>query len=632
MKKSMVSLTLLLSLLATTGCSESAKAKTIKDDNGKKVDVMYTYGEGENEVNVTADEVYKDLLDSTAGSKAIFEKAYKKVIQSKMEEDGNKARNNEIKKEAEEDMVTWLQDAKNQASDNGVSKDTMIDALLEEEGVETTEELEEKKVYAKQKEYLEDTYYDNNRTTLVNNYVSEYLPVHVRGILVKLADSNNTYFARSISEEETKKLARTTNALIDGMDFNLIAGDTKYSDHSTSQTDASGDLGIMDATTSFNNEYKLGIYSYFAYGDQKSAKALDLLTGNDEALKTQYNALYGNGFNVIDADQVSNLKNSAELKKNALGNLINSNTVDGDYKTLNLPRNVIYNNFFNDHKVSFLKASDKTKHTVNVKCAEGALGTDTKVVANKYGYPILVLTDENGVQFISIDMDSFETNVEAAKTYFGEKTEEYKPLTLNGKEYNKDDKKELKMYYALGKSSDKNSRVESVDNQVKNYINRGYSSSVSANQDFYYYNIYNEWLENDDENHNRLKSLYGDKVNEVGSWSNTMYTQVTTYINSVEAYRTYLINESKVNTGEAFAKTLRLQTSYEDWVRPLWLAYFEGYKLTADDSTYVAGTELTADQAKELFEKYSKEKFNNTEYTNLDHYNQHLGGGALYEK
>ena len=630
MKKSMVSLTLLLSLLATTGCSESAKAKTIEGENGNKVDVMYTYGEGENEVNVTADKVYKDLLDSTAGSKAIFEKAYKKVIQSKMEEDGNKARNNEIKKEAEEDMVTWLQDAKNQASDNGVSKDTMIDALLEEEGVETTEELEKKKVYAKQKEYLEDTYYDNNRDALISEYVENYLPVHVRGILVKLADSNNTYFARSISEEETKKLARTTNALIDGMDFNTIAGDTKYSDHSASQTDAAGDLGIMDATTSFNNEYKLGIYSYFAYG-QNSAKALNLLTGGDEALKTQYDALYANGFNVIDATQVSNLKKSAELKKNALGNLVNSNTVDGDYKSLNLPRNVIYNNFFNDHKVSFLKAEEnKTEHTTTVTCVEG--GVETKVVANKYGYPILVLTDENGVQFISIDMDSFETNVEAAKTYFGEKTEEYKPLTLNGTEYNKGDKKELKMYYALGKSSDKNSRVESVDNQVKNYINRGYSSSVSANQDFYYFRIYEEWLSDEKTNASRLVELYGDKVAEAGSWSDTMHNQVTTYIDSVKDYRDYLIKESVTNTGEAFAKTLRLQASYEDWVRPLWLAYFEGYTLTEADSTYVAGTELTADQAKELFEKYYKEKFNNTEYTNLDHYNQHLGGGALYEK
>ena len=64
MKKSMVSLTLLLALLATTGCSESAKAKTWKDEDGVKYDLMYTYGE---DGRKTADEVYNDLLDSTAG-------------------------------------------------------------------------------------------------------------------------------------------------------------------------------------------------------------------------------------------------------------------------------------------------------------------------------------------------------------------------------------------------------------------------------------------------------------------------------------------------------------------------------------------------------------------------------------
>ena len=97
MKKSMISLTLLLSLLATTGCSESAKAK--KDDNGN--DVMYTY----NDTNVTADDVYADLLDSTAGSKAIFDTVYKKVIQSTMELDANKERNKEIEKEVDEETI-----------------------------------------------------------------------------------------------------------------------------------------------------------------------------------------------------------------------------------------------------------------------------------------------------------------------------------------------------------------------------------------------------------------------------------------------------------------------------------------------------------------------------------------------
>ena len=375
MNKKVVSLTLLLSLLATAGCDASAKAKTIKDENGDKVDVMYTYtdptSENKEETYVTAGDVYDELLDSTAGSKALFDAVYKKVIEESISEDKNK----EIEKEVDEEMVTWLQDAKDQAADNGVSQNDMIDALLEEEGVDSEEELTEKKIYEKQKTYVEDDYFDENRNEgldLVNQYVSNYYPVHVKGILVKVADSNYTYFARSISEAETKKLARTTEALMSGKNFNILASDSNFSDHSTSQITTGGDLGIMDVTTGFNNEYKLGIYTYFAYGANDTVaneKAKFLLTGNDTSLVSRYDELYKDGFNVITSEQVTTLANSAEVKRNALGQLVTSSTVDGDYKSLNLPRNVIYNNYFNDHKVSFLAATADTEYTVTVNCA-----------------------------------------------------------------------------------------------------------------------------------------------------------------------------------------------------------------------------------------------------------------------
>lgn len=599
MKKSVVSLTLLLSLLATTGCSESAKAKTTVDENGNKVDVMFTYGDE----TVTADDVYGDLLASTAGSKALFDAVYKKVIESSISDEKNK----EIQKEVDEEMVTWLQDAKDQASDNGVSRDTMIDALLEEEGVDSTEELTEKKIYEKQKEYVEDDYFDTNRNEglkLVNEYVSNYFPIHVKGILVKVADTNYTYFARSITEDETKKLARTTEALISGKEFNILACDSTFSDHSTSQISTGGDLGIMDVTTSFNNEYKLGIYTYFAYNDAPSAEAKALLCGDDDDLANQYDSLYNEGFNVITAEQVTNLKNSADVKryvKGALGNeegaLVNSNSEDGDYKSLNLPRNVLYNRNFNYHKVSFLEASESTPASkkVTVNCIKGA--ESKEVVANEYGYPILVLTDENGVQFISIEMDSFGSNLAASQNYFGATSGESVTVNLNGKE------KSLTPYFAQAGNSNKTSRKEAVDTQVKNYINKGFGSSVAANQDFYYYRIYNEFIGNvegatlDTE---KLKSLYGDNYE-----NSEYYIQVSDYITAIEDYRESLIETTREDTGEDFVETLELQDSYFDagWVRPEWLAT----------------TDLAVWQA-------------NDGDNQVKYWNTHLGGGKLYEE
>ena len=619
MKKSMISLTLLLSLLASTGCSQSAKAKEDKDGN----DVMYTY----KDTDVTANDVYADLLDSTAGSKAIFDTVYKKVIQSTMELDENKARNTEIQKEVDEEMVTWLQDAKNQASDNGVSRDTMIDALLEEEGVESTDELEEKKIYAKQKEYAEEIYFDNNRDELVKEYVKEYRPVHVKGILVKVADTNYTHFARSISEDETKKLARTLEELMKGREFNVLASNTYYSDHSSAQIEAGGDLGIMDATTSFNNEYKLGIYSYFAYKNSTKTNIVrdtvaDDLLGNEvdksDNTKKLFDEFYGKGFNVITKDQVANLKGSAELKKYYNGELINSNTRDGEYKSLNLPRNVIYNNFFNGHKVSFLAADDNITNKTTVTCANTTDGNAT-VVANRYGYPILVLTDENGVQFISIEMDSFGTHEDDAVTYFGSTTSTDGKIEVDLNDDNTNEK--MTPFYELGGKSNRNARKEIVDNQIKNYINKGFSNSISANQDFYYYRIYNEWVTDATNGAARKAELFGE-----GYETSKYYTSVTNYITAVEDYRDFLIKDSKSETGKNFAKTLRLEKSYEDWIRPEWLAY---YKTNSYTYKFVTDTYKNYQEADVLKLLNDDPNDNGTEKDYL-FYEKNLGTGGLY--
>ena len=623
MKKTVISLTLLLSLITSVGCSNSATAKGTEKD-GTKVDVMYTYGEKDTE-EVTADNVYDELVNSTAGSKALFDAVYKKVIEERIAK--MEGKNEEIIKEVDEEMVTWLQDAKDQASDNGVSSDTMIESLLEEEGVDSTEELTEKKIYNKQKKYVEDYYFDTYRNAeldLVNQYVTNYFPMHIKGILVKVADTNYTYFARSITEDEADKLARTTKELINGKEFNILACDTNFSDHSTSQITTGGDLGIMDVTTSFNNEYKLGLYTYFAYGDSYgddesvvSEQALKLLVGDDleenKDLVERYDNLYKNGFNVITYEQAEKLDLAADRKEYADGTLVDSNKFDGDYKTLNLPRNVLYNNNFNSHKVSFLKATNDTQYTVEVNCAAGedAQGNPVRVtetvVANKYDYPILVLTDENGVQFISIEMDSFGDNAAASDEYFGATEGNKITITLNGEK-----RENVTPYFAQAGNADKTTRKETVDTQVKNFINKGYGSSVSANQDFYYFRIYNEFVSEDADKN--LATLFGSDYKKEGTKQNTYYKQVTNYINAITTYREALIQSTIKDTGEAFAKTLELQDSYieANWVRPEWLA--------------ASKDELTAFQTGNTTSVASGYE------NNVDYWNKNLGGGALYVK
>ena len=258
-----------------------------------------------------------------------------------------------------------------------------------------------------------------------------------------------------------------------------------------------------------------------------------------------------------------------------------------------MPRNVIYNNYFNSHKVSFLAATADTEYKVTVNCAATDSGKgNAEVVANQYGYPILVLTDENGVQFISVEMDAFGANQAAADEYFGATEGDKVTVTLNGAE------KSLTPYFAQAGNSNKNSRKESVDTQIRNFINKGFGNAVSSNQDFYYYRIYNEFINNSENGSKEdiMKTLFGDA---------TQYCeQVTSYIENIIAYRDALIEESRMDTGEKFANTLNLQATYEKagWVRPMWLA-------AADEATFTAGNTGTYD---------------------LKYWNTHLGGGALY--
>ena len=128
-------------------------------------------------------------------------------------------------------------------------------------------------------------------------------------------------------------------------------------------------------------------------------------------------------------------------------------------------------------------------------------------------------------------------------------------------------------------------------------------------EDFYYYRIYNEWVTDATNGAARKAELFGE-----GYETSKYYTSVTNYITAVEEYRDFLIKDSKSETGDNFAKTLRLEKSYEEWIRPEWLAYYDGYTFIKDSYTV---DELTGTNGK---------------FTKGEHYKyeKDLGTGGLY--
>lgn len=556
MKKTAFSLSLLLALTLAGCSSEGVKAKK---DNGN--DVLFSYVADGKTVNVLANQIYGEMLQTSTGNEKLFNAWLKGVVENVMTSD-YESKDDIIKVQVEAEMVEWLQDAKDQASANGVDDDEMIDKLLESEGVNSQDELKAKKLYERRLDELTTQFYKDNRTSFVNGYVENYYPFHVKGVLVKVADSSHTLFNRSISEAEAKKLALSATQLLNGRNFSNVASDSNLSDHTSTTLDQAGDLGIMDASTSFNNEYKLGVYSYAIYSAEGEARAnIKAKLGITDEAETELDAIYKDGIPVIDPTLWDVLEKSADITKDANGNDI-VDSKKGDYTSSNLPRNVIFNNYFNAHSIAYLGASENTPADLKV-----TIGEKDVVLNKKGGTPIIVVTDENGVQFISIEMNPF-ANLEKAKLYYSSKKSEE---TLNGVTFTP--------YAALGTgtTSTINDRAGTVDTQVKNYMNKGFNSSISANQKFFQYAMFNH---------------YAEQQGNVQFTNAKVKEEIKTFVASELAYRATLIENAKLDTWESLLDTLRFQNqvkvggvnSYFDgsaedanlvksWVRPTCLAY-----------------------------------------------------------
>lgn len=556
MKKTAFSLSLLLALTLAGCSSEGVKAKK---DNGN--DVLFSYVADGKTVNVLANQIYGEMLQTSTGNEKLFNAWLKGVVENVMTSD-YESKDDIIKVQVEAEMVEWLQDAKDQASANGVDDDEMIDQLLESEGVNSQDELKAKKLYERRLDELTTQFYKDNRTSFVNGYVENYYPFHVKGVLVKVADSSHTLFNRSISEAEAKKLALSATQLLNGRNFSNVASDSNLSDHTSTTLDQAGDLGIMDASTSFNNEYKLGVYSYAIYSAEGEARAnIKAKLGITDEAETELDAIYKDGIPVIDPTLWTALEKSADITKDANGNDI-VDSEKGDYTSSNLPRNVIFNNYFNAHSIAYLGASENTPADLKV-----TIGEKDVVLNKKGGTPIIVVTDENGVQFISIEMNPF-ADLEKAKLYYSSKKSEE---TLNGVTFTP--------YAALGTgtTSTINDRAGTVDTQVKNYMNKGFNSSISANQKFFQYAMFNH---------------YAEQQGNVEFTNAKVKEEIKTFVASELAYRATLIENAKLDTWESLLDTLRFQNqvkvggvnSYFDgsaedaklvksWVRPTCLAY-----------------------------------------------------------
>ena len=375
-KKILVLAAATVSLLSLAGCNEvTAKDNviiTFKDTNGKQI----TY---------TADELFKKYTESDQDSTEKYYNAiYNVMVRQWFTLEENKTLKDECDKQAQINLDSFKSKASTNATDNGTSYDTEWENILDSElsdiaeSKRSEEELLLKLQLSEYKTKLEDTYYDtfktwkkdttsdadeeneNNLFWGEKGYLKERLPYHVKHILINVDASSGAYYNGQISSDNVRNLFLAVSELAAGTNFGQVAED--LSDDSESKSKF-GDLGIMDTSTSYVNEFKLGIYAYDTYFNTNE-EVNNSLENND------------NPFNIPEEDAeyvkslgIASIPFGALVKMNELKDVTtdDSNKVVNDDDATYYPRNILFNKYFNNHNLAFITPDDLADADANLK-------------------------------------------------------------------------------------------------------------------------------------------------------------------------------------------------------------------------------------------------------------------------
>ncbi|MFA6754909.1 MAG: peptidylprolyl isomerase [Bacilli bacterium] len=607
-KKGLVVTLALVGLLSLAGCNQVTSNSN----------VMLSFEDSNGEVKYyTADDLFNKYTQNTSSSDSSYYTAvYNVMVRSYFNESAQEALKSEADKAAAVSVEGQKKTASTNADTNGTSYDEEFEKILDTElsDIAKTKRSESELLLKYQlteyKSRLEDKFYDTfkkwdadtsdttsdeykfNLFSGKDGYLNKRLPYHVKHILVNVDATEGEYTSGTISSANVQSLYNTITDLANGVSFGEVAEDR--SDDSGSAS-IFGDLGIMENSTSYVNEFKLGVYAYDTYFNTGSEVNKSLSTDS-------------NPFSVPEDDEAEIKKlGIAEIPYGAIAYMYTkkdttkatSGAVVNDGNESFYPRNIMFNKYFNNHNLAFITPNSLISDTENYPTQVNAgdtlnehwsdldengkwttatttypgtesmsgfqnitikkynsdgtsNGTTTKkVLCDDKGNPILVVragtSSYQGVHFIVVERSALEQE----KTYTDSLGNDYTST--------------LKEYYAsenpLTSSGSKNSNfpTDSSNEQKKTYVNAysmGYSdyndrvsklkSAVKSFDTNYEMRIYS-WLEDQlDISYNTVNSVnLGDKIHN--------------YINLTRENTDYSTRKSDTETWDTFIEQLDRQ-------------------------------------------------------------------------
>ena len=606
-KKILVLAAATVSLLSLAGCNEVTEKGnviiTFKDTNGKQT----TY---------TADELFKNYTESDQDSTEKYYNAiYNVMVRQWFTLEENKTLKDECDKQAQINLDSLKSKASTNATDNSTSYDEEWEKILDSElsdiaeSKRNEEELVLKLQLTEYKTKLEDTYYDTFKTWKkdtttdaseeeTNNlfwgekgYLKERLPYHVKHILINVDASSGAYYNGQISSDNVRNLYLAVSELANGTNFGQIAEDLSDDSGSASKF---GDLGIMDTSTSYVNEFKLGLYAYDTYFNTNEEVNSSLSSNSNPFNIPEDDATYVKSLGIASIPYGSLVK-MYELKDVTTDD--NNKIVNDDDATY-YPRNVLFNKYFNNHNLAFITPDDLADADANLKLEDSddllnkhytdldeygkwTNGATNSTYASMKGFQDVVLKnyDNNGnytgtvTRKILCDNDGNPILVVRAGTssYQGihfivvnrSALEENKTVTNNGETYNVP----LNEYYA-----NENPLTNS------NGINPDFPQTASGKQKLTYMNsysmTYDDYSSRADEVKSKVKGFDSNYEMRIYTWLvdklnikfNTISgvnigERITNYIDQKRKSSEYSLLESNNQTWDNFIEQLEVQQS-----------------------------------------------------------------------
>lgn len=412
MKTGKRSLSLAMSILAIaslTACDDDYNYPDAKWKEGIIVNVDgkdYKY-----------DEIYQ-LFDNSKGSAQAYFNVAKNILAQLVTPKTDTMLSN-VDTKINDLKNTW----KTNARTNNTSYKEEQEKTFDSENVEDLDELREKYISQQQVEKNSQDFYEINANgvtdpsytyyiseQMTKDYVTNQAPYHVSHVLVKVDASSDGegYWNGKITADNAKKIGNAVRMLASSDSFGSVAqlvsedeGSAKMYGELVTTTEGSQSVA-MEKTTSYINEFKLGLYAYEAYLNPKT-KAAEVNTAVRASLRVPGQAAVSSSFDYKNDTAVSELITDGTLvgkngafgiplsKALTLGYVadVEKNIVDGskvDYASeTQYPRNILFNNYFNYHGVNFLYDDSDTYEAEFLK--------DAKTVGAHSDKTILTLND-----------------------------------------------------------------------------------------------------------------------------------------------------------------------------------------------------------------------------------------------